>query len=57
MVRSLGKIGSVKQGAAFRQTVSVPANAGRVVAFLQEGGRGKVYGVGLLERATIGAAR
>jgi hypothetical protein len=47
ILRSLRKIGAVKRGAAFAQTVEVPP-AGRVVVFLQDGGLGKVYGVGTL---------
>ena len=50
MLRSLRKIGSVKKGAGFRQTVEVAADAGRVIAFVQDGGMGRVYGVGLLGR-------
>ncbi len=50
MLESLRKIGSVKKGAGFRQTVEVPANAERVIAFLQDSGMGKVYGVGILGR-------
>ena len=50
MVQSLRKIGSVKKGAGFRQTVEAPGEAERVIAFVQESGMGRVYGVGTLER-------
>jgi len=48
VVRSLRKIGVLKRGAGFDQVVAVPAGAGRVVVFVQDGGLGKVYGVGAL---------
>jgi len=48
ILRSLRKIGTVRKGGGFSQTVEVPANAGRVIVFLQEGGFGRVYGVGAL---------
>jgi hypothetical protein len=50
MVQSLRKIGSVKKGAGFRQVVEVAADAGRVIAFVQDNGLGRVYGVGMLAR-------
>ncbi len=48
ILRSLRKIGAVKRGAAFEQNVEVPPHPGRVIVFLQDGGFGKVYGVGIL---------
>lgn len=48
ILRSLRKIGAVKRGAAFAQTVEIPANAGRVIVFVQDAGLGKVYGAGIL---------
>jgi hypothetical protein len=46
MVRSLRKIGSVKRGGSFSQTVGVPASAAeqRVIVFVQEGDTGPVLG-------------
>jgi hypothetical protein len=48
ILRSLRKIGSVKRGAAFAQSVAVPPGTGRVIVFVQDSGLGKVYGVGIL---------
>jgi hypothetical protein len=48
ILRSLRKIGSIKHGTAFSQTVTVPADAGRVIVFVQDGIAGKVYGVAML---------
>jgi hypothetical protein len=46
VVKSLRKIGSVKRGAGFSQTVALPATAAeqRVVVFVQEGTSGPVLG-------------
>jgi hypothetical protein len=48
ILRSLRKIGAVKRGGGFAQDIAVPADAGRVIVFVQEAGLGKVYGVGVL---------
>jgi hypothetical protein len=48
ILRSLRKIGAVKPGAGFDLNVHVPPDTGRVIVFLQDGGLGKVYGVGTL---------
>ena len=48
ILRSLRKIGSVKRNVAFAQNVAVPPDTGRVIVFVQDGGLGKVYGVGIL---------
>ena len=48
ILRSLRKIGSVKRGAVFAQSVEVPPGTGRVIVFVQDSGLGKVYGVGAL---------
>ena len=48
ILRSLKKIGALKKGAEFSQIVETPAGQGRVIVFVQEGGFGKVYGVGAL---------
>jgi hypothetical protein len=47
ILKSLRKVGSVKRGAGFSQTVSLPAPAAeqRVIVFLQEGSSGPVIGV------------
>jgi len=48
ILRSLRKIGAVKRGAAFAQNIKLPHGAGRVIVFVQDGGLGKIYGVGML---------
>ncbi len=48
ILRSLRKIGAVKRGGGFAQDIAVPADAGRVIVFVQDAGLGKVYGVGVL---------
>lgn len=48
ILRSLRKVGSLKHGAAFAQTVAVPADTGRVIIFVQDGAAGKVYGSAML---------
>jgi hypothetical protein len=48
ILRSLRKIGALKRGAGFARNVEVPPAAGRVIAFIQDSGLGKVYGVGML---------
>jgi hypothetical protein len=48
ILRSLRKVGSLKHGKAFAQTVEVPAGAGRVIVFVQDGPAGKVYGTAML---------
>jgi hypothetical protein len=51
MVKSLSRIGSLKKGAAFRQTVELPANSAgaRVIVFVQEGDAGLVHGAAVAE--------
>jgi hypothetical protein len=46
VVRSLRKIGSVKRGSGFEQTLKLPAEAAnqRVIVFLQQGSSGQVEG-------------
>ncbi len=46
VVRSLRKVGSVKRGSGFKETVKLPADAAgrRVIVFLQEGSSGPVEG-------------
>ncbi|MEO8597970.1 MAG: DUF1223 domain-containing protein [Candidatus Solibacter sp.] len=48
ILRSLTKIGALKKGTAFSRAVEVPANAGRVIVFVQENGYGRVQGVAAL---------
>jgi hypothetical protein len=52
ILRSLRKIGSLKHGTAFAQTIPVPAGTGRVIVFVQDGTAGKVYGAALLGPAS-----
>jgi len=51
MVKSLRKIGVVKKGAAFRQTIELGADAAgaRVILFVQDGDAGPVYGAAISE--------
>ena len=52
ILRSLRKVGTVKQGASFHQTVDLPADAAaaRVIVFVQDGDLGRVSGAALLEK-------
>jgi hypothetical protein len=52
ILRSLRKIGSLKHGAAFSQVVEIPSGAGRVIAFVQDGTAGKIYGAAMLDSAS-----
>jgi hypothetical protein len=47
ILRSLRKIGTLKHGAAFTQTVEIPSGTGRVIVFVQDGAAGKVYGAAM----------
>jgi hypothetical protein len=49
ILRSLKRVGVVKKGAGFRGTAEVPADAGRVIVFLQDGDAGAVYGAAVVE--------
>ena len=51
ILRSLRKIGAVRRDGGFAQTIDVPPGAGRVIVFVQDGGLGRVYGVGILGAA------
>jgi hypothetical protein len=48
ILRSLRRIGALKRGAGFVQTIDVPPGTGRVIVFVQDSGLGRVYGVGML---------
>ena len=48
ILRSLRKIGAVKKDAGFARNIDVPPGTGRVIVFVQDGGLGRVYGVGIL---------
>ena len=52
ILRSLKKIGTVKKGTDFHQTVELPADtaAQRVLVFAQEQDQGRVYTASMLER-------
>lgn len=51
ILRSLRKIGAVKKGASFHQTVDLPADAAasRIVVFAQESDAGPIYGAAILQ--------
>ena len=51
ILRSLRKIGAVRRDGGFAQTIDVPPGAERVIVFVQDGGLGRVYGVGILGAA------
>jgi hypothetical protein len=48
IVRSLRKLGSVKKGGSFSQTVAPPGPGQRVIVFLQDGDAGVVYGAAVI---------
>ena len=50
ILRSMRKIGAVKKGAAFHQTVELPAEAaaGRVIVFAQDSDMGRIQGAAIL---------
>jgi hypothetical protein len=48
VLRSLRKIGALKHGTAFAQTVDIPSRTSRVIVFVQDGTAGKVYGAATL---------
>jgi len=52
ILRSLRKIGPIKKGAAFHQTVEIPRDAadGRVIVFAQESGPGRISGAAMLAK-------
>jgi hypothetical protein len=52
ILRSLRKIGSLKHGAPFTQTVAIPTDGGRVIVFVQDGTAGKIYGSAMLGPAS-----
>ena len=51
ILRSMRKVGSVKKGGAFHQTVELKADssAGRVIVILQDSDMGRVYGAAVLQ--------
>ena len=52
ILRSLRKVGALKHGTRFSQTVTVPADAGRVIVFVQDGTVGKVFGAAMIGSAS-----
>jgi hypothetical protein len=52
IVRSLRKVGTLKRGAGFSQTIAIPADAGRVIVFVQDGTAGKVFGAAMIGSGT-----
>ena len=52
IVRSLRKVGTLKRGAGFSQTFATPAEAGRVIVFVQDGTAGKVFGAAMIGSAS-----
>jgi hypothetical protein len=52
IVRSLRKVGTLRHGAVFSQTVPVSGDAGRVIVFVQDGAAGKVLGAAMIGSAS-----
>jgi hypothetical protein len=52
ILKTLRKIGSVKKGAIFHQTIDVSADSttSRLIVFAQDGDSGPIYGAAILER-------